>query len=161
MNALALSQPYLIVSRAMPWQYIRAKNYRIIRFKPSMSLNRNNNHCQLRQRPCCWLGSLNEDWWCDEQCIKSFCKFATTLVDLLFIELIFHLSLIKQMYNQTAHLSQEQIIWVQIVIRRVDFDTDSTVKNYQACSSTQWMLELAVLYNVFLSHQTKSNNVVM
>ena len=63
--------------------------------------------------------------------------FATAQVDLFFIKLILHLSHIKHMYNQTAHLSEEQIICVQIVIRRVDFDTDSTVKNYQACSSTQ------------------------
>ena len=54
--------------------------------------------------------------------------FATTLVDLLFIELMLHLSHVKQMYSQTIHLTHELKSCIQIIRRRVDFNGDSTVK---------------------------------
>ena len=38
---------------------------------------------------------------------KGFFKFATTLVDLLFNDLMLHLSLVKQMYSHTIHLTNE------------------------------------------------------
>ena len=43
-----------------------------------------------------------------------FLKVATTLVDLLFIELTSHFSLVKQMYSQPIHLTHELILWMQI-----------------------------------------------
>ena len=48
-------------------------------------------------------------------------KVATTLVDLLFIELVLHLSHAKKVYGQPMHLSHELIFWWQITRKRVNF----------------------------------------
>ena len=49
--------------------------------------------------------------------IFSFFKFDTALVDLLFIELILHLSHVKQMCSQTIHLTHELKSCIQIIRR--------------------------------------------
>ena len=49
-----------------------------------------------------------------------FKKVATTLVDILFIELMLHLSRVKQMYSQPILLTHELILCIQITRRRVD-----------------------------------------
>ena len=54
---------------------------------------------------------------------------AATLVDLLLIELMSHLSHVKQMYIKSIHLTHELILCIQITRRRVDFKWDSTVKS--------------------------------
>ena len=41
-----------------------------------------------------------------------FLKVATTLVDLLFIELMSHLTHVKQMYSQAIHLTHELILCI-------------------------------------------------
>ena len=54
---------------------------------------------------------------------------AITLVDLLFIELMSHLSHIKQMYIQPiVHLTLELILYIPITIGRVNFNEDSALK---------------------------------
>ena len=54
-----------------------------------------------------------------------FQKVAIALVDLLFIELMSHLSHVKQIYSQPIHLAHELMFCVQ----RVDFNGDSAVKS--------------------------------
>ena len=57
-------------------------------------------------------------------------KFATTLVDLLlFSELMLHLSLVKQMYNQPIHIIHDLILCIQITRRTAYFIGDSKVKS--------------------------------
>ena len=60
---------------------------------------------------------------------RSFLKVAITLVDLLFIELMSHLSHVKQMYTQRIHLTRELILFIQIARGRVDFNGDSAEKS--------------------------------
>ena len=48
-----------------------------------------------------------------------FKYFATSLVDLLFIEHMLHLSHVKQMYSQTMHLTHELKLCIQMIRRRV------------------------------------------
>ena len=59
---------------------------------------------------------------------SSFFKAATTLVDLLFIELMSHLSHVMQMYSQPIHLTHELTLCIQITRERVNFNVDSTAK---------------------------------
>ena len=54
---------------------------------------------------------------------------ATTLVDLLFIELMPHLSRVKQMYSQPMLFTDELILCIQITRERVHFKGDSTAKS--------------------------------
>ena len=49
-----------------------------------------------------------------------FFKFITTLVDLLHIELILHLSHLKQMCSQTIHLTHESEWCIQTIRERAD-----------------------------------------
>ena len=56
-------------------------------------------------------------------------KVASTLVDLLFVEIMSHLSHVKQIYNQPIHLTHEFILCIQIRRRRVDVYRDSAVKS--------------------------------
>ena len=58
-----------------------------------------------------------------------FLKVATTLVDLLFIELMSHLSHVKQMYSQLIHLTHELILCIQITSGRIYFNRDSPEKS--------------------------------
>ena len=58
-----------------------------------------------------------------------FKKVATTLVDLLFVQLLFHLSHVKQMNSQLTHLTHELMLCVQITRGRVHFSGDSAVKS--------------------------------
>ena len=44
----------------------------------------------------------------------TFEKFATTLADILFVELTLHITHAKQMCWQRIHLSCEKILWIQI-----------------------------------------------
>ena len=46
----------------------------------------------------------------------------------LFIELMPHLSHVKQIYSQPMHLTHELIQWIQITRGRAHFNRDSTVK---------------------------------
>ena len=59
-----------------------------------------------------------------------FLKVATTLVDLLFIELMTNLSLVKQMYSQSKHFTHELILWIQIERGMDHFIWDSITKNW-------------------------------
>ena len=63
----------------------------------------------IKYLACC--GRLNID----------FLKVATTLVDLLCIELMLHLSHVKQMYSQPVQLSNELRLLKQLKKGRVDF----------------------------------------
>ena len=58
-----------------------------------------------------------------------FLKVATTLVDILLIELKLHPSHVKQMYSQPVHLTRELILRKQFKRGRVDFRRDSPVKS--------------------------------
>ena len=49
---------------------------------------------------------------------------ATTLVDLLFIELMSHLSQVKQMYGQPINFTHELLLCIQITRGKVDFSTE-------------------------------------
>ena len=60
--------------------------------------------------------------------LLGFLKVATTLVDLLFIELMLHLSHVKQI-SQSIHLTHELIMCIQITRGKVHFNRDSTVKS--------------------------------
>ena len=51
------------------------------------------------------------------------------LVDLLFIELMSHLSHVKQMNSQSIHLKHELILCLQITRGRVHLNGDSTAKH--------------------------------
>ena len=51
---------------------------------------------------------------------RFFLSFATTLMDLLFIEHMLHLSHVKQMYSQTIHLTHEFVSFIAITKRMVD-----------------------------------------
>ena len=53
--------------------------------------------------------------------VKLFLRFATTLMDLLRIELMLNLSHVKQMYSQAIHLTNELKLCLQITRGRVDF----------------------------------------
>ena len=69
----------------------------------------------------------------------SFLEVAPTLVDLLFTELMSHLSHVKQMYCQPKHLAHELILCTQITRGRVHFTRDSTVKGpcqFSLCDRT-------------------------
>lgn len=57
----------------------------------------------------------------------TFEKFATTLADILFVELVLHITHAKQMCWQRIHLSCEKILWIQIV--RWSFNGDSRMTN--------------------------------
>ena len=57
-----------------------------------------------------------------------FLKVPTTLVDLLIIERMLHLSHVKQMYSQPIHLSLELILCTQLTGGKVDFNDDSQRK---------------------------------
>ena len=48
----------------------------------------------------------------------------------LFIDLMLHLSHLKQFFNQPIHLTHELILGIQIIWGRVDFNGDSTVKSH-------------------------------
>ena len=58
----------------------------------------------------------------------SFLMVATTPVDLLFVELMLHLSHAKQMYSQPMHLSHELMLCLQTSRRRADFNGDFAMK---------------------------------
>ena len=55
-------------------------------------------------------------------------KVATTLVGVLFIELILNLSHVKQMIFQTIHVTHELILCILITRKREDINRDYTVK---------------------------------
>ena len=57
---------------------------------------------------------------------RFFLKVATTLADLLFIELKLHFSNVKEMYSQPKHLLHVLVLSIQITRGRVDFNRDST-----------------------------------
>ena len=57
---------------------------------------------------------------CQSKFSVTFFKFSTTLGYLLFIELMLHLSHVKQMNSQTIHLTHELKSSIQIIGRRVD-----------------------------------------
>ena len=61
--------------------------------------------------------------------LLTFLKVATTLVDLLFVELVLHLSHVKKMYSQPINLTHELILHIQIKRERVHFNGDSTAKS--------------------------------
>ena len=67
---------------------------------------------------CACINNLRLSTWCFQQ--KVFFKFAATLVDLLFIELMLHFSHVKQMYRNTVHHTHELTSCIQIIRRRVD-----------------------------------------
>ena len=75
-------------------------------------------------------------------------QVATTLVDILFIELMSHPSYVKQMYSPPMHLTHELIMCIQIPIGRGHFIGDSTLKSpcwheFQACHlPTQFFFDL-------------------
>ena len=48
---------------------------------------------------------------------------------LLLIEVMLHLSHLKQMYSQPIDLTHKLIFYLQMFTRRVDFNGDSTVKS--------------------------------
>ena len=54
---------------------------------------------------------------------------ATALVDLLFIELMLHLSHVIHMCSQPIHLTHELLLCIQIMGRWVDIHGDSAVKS--------------------------------
>ena len=56
----------------------------------------------------CYCGKIE-----DEARHHIFFKFATTLVDLLFIQLLSHLSHVKQVYSKTLHLRHELKLCIQ------------------------------------------------
>ena len=58
---------------------------------------------------------------------NSFLKVATTLINLLLIEHMSHLSFVKQIYNQPIHLTHELILCTQISRKKVDINKDSAV----------------------------------
>ena len=58
-----------------------------------------------------------------------FLKVATTLVDLLYIELMPHLSNVKQMYSRPIHLTHELILCIPITRGRANFTGDTTMKS--------------------------------
>ena len=58
-----------------------------------------------------------------------FDKIATNLADLLFIELMSHLSHGKQMYSHPIHFTHELVLCIQITRGRVDFNGNSAAKS--------------------------------
>ena len=82
-----------------------------------------------------------------------------TLVDLLLIELMLHLSHVNQVYSQPIHLTHELILCILITRRRIHFNGDSTAKcpcwhrvlvlvTFQPISSTlTWSLPLQNTHN--------------
>ena len=60
--------------------------------------------------------------------LPCFFMIAPTRVYLLFIELMSHLSHVKQMFCQLIHLTHELILCIQIIRGRVHFNGDSTAK---------------------------------
>ena len=59
-----------------------------------------------------------------------FLKVATTtLVDLLFIELMSHFSIVKQMYSQSIHRTNELILCIQIIRGMEHFNRNTTMKS--------------------------------
>ena len=73
----------------------------------------------------CWLAENEIPW----MLTLIFKKAATTWVDLLFIELLSHLSHVKQMYIQPIHLTHELILFIQITRGRLHFNRYSAVKS--------------------------------
>ena len=70
-----------------------------------------------------WVGSTNATFvlCCPPDPLLSL-MVATTLVDLLLIELMSHISYhVKQMHSQPINLTHELILWTQITIGKVDF----------------------------------------
>ena len=55
---------------------------------------------------------------------ESLSDFAPVLVVHLFIKLVQHISIVKQMCIQTMHETHEVILGIHIVRRRADFDGD-------------------------------------
>ena len=51
------------------------------------------------------------------------------MVDLLFTEIMSHLSQAKQIYSQSIHLTHELVLSTQITRGRVDFNEESTMKS--------------------------------
>ena len=58
-----------------------------------------------------------------------FLKVATTLVELLCIELMLHLSPVKQMDSQPINITHELMLCIQITRDRVDFNRDPALKS--------------------------------
>ena len=75
-------------------------------------------------------------------------------MDLLFIKLMLHLSLVKQMYSQTMHLTHELKLFIQITRRRVDYNIDSTVND----PSTALYFILAVIVVPTLNHPIRTRS---
>ena len=55
--------------------------------------------------------------------------FLRTLLDHLLIELVLHLSHVKQIYSPSIHITHEWIVYIQITKGGVDFSGDFTVKS--------------------------------
>ena len=66
-----------------------------------------------------------------------FLKAAIKLVDLLFIELMFHISCVKQLFSLPINLTHELIFCTEIMRGREDFQRDSAVKGFHSLSSVQ------------------------
>ena len=69
-------------------------------------------------------------------------------MDLLFIELILHLSHVKQMYSQPLHLAHELILCIEITQGQVDFNGDSAV-NAILCARFLLSVQQEILMNLF------------
>ena len=89
---------------------------------------RSNKTCLTRYIQGCKMAHLHQEESKNVTVIMNsgwFFWVATTLVDLLFIELMSHLSHVKQMYSQSIHLTHELILCIQITRGRIHARSES------------------------------------